>query len=570
MDSSNPVTTASTEFDLPNFIAAFPIALLGGERVAIYMSTNQQNEKQYFYQPLLLPDWSAYESNIDEVCAGKKEDEELTARITIETMRQNYLEELMAQLRANGHAPTLINPFPHAFFQIFADFGDRTVLITDEFIPSAGSGISLQPGAILSNRFTFEVKGSCLELRSLYERREVQNSLSGQLFAQGFAYSTDFVEIGAKFVSSEQIRTEIFGDETKEHRVVTNSTSRGGGFSVNLGVVQFGGGGSDGQIRTTQSDQRILSRDYLSEVVSKHRADLNLFVQGDPERTQELVKTFVSALLGLMDKVTVNIEKTSDQQWNLVNGAVTYATLSALEISEMQSMAPEQTATASETTSVAIPEGPTVSRATTGDFTTKNSIVWQFDGQNWIPTSVNLVILSKQEFSSETYLTAQLVHEEGQRATATKFIYPANYWVSQSDAPAPGTSPATGTIVISSEGLKAVVRQYTGDILLRGWISGSEDIAFLDNIRLAKIDHSLSSYAQPYTERYTYNLYQAASDWVGQSLADPAGANNSFQWLVKSQWTVGCGLLMWLIRTLLKLPSTAFLPTPPMLFLNQP
>jgi hypothetical protein len=424
--------STTSELDLPNYVNAFPINALGDERIAIY----KNSADQYFYQPLLLPDWEAYKEDIDTLCTNPGNTEIQTARLKVETMRQSYEDELLEQLRANGHQLNLINPFPHAFFQVFVDFGDRSALISDEFLPTANSGLGIQIGTALPNTVTFEVVGRCDELNNLYKRRTIQNSLSGQLFSQGFAYSTDFIQAGAVFSSNENIRTEVFGTESEEHRVVNVSSSSGGGFNLNLGFIAIGGSNSNTQVGTTQSDQRILSRDYLSRITTRYQAELKLFAQGDPERTRNTVENFLSVLLNLLPNVSLTFDKVSDQQWNLVNGAVTYATLSALDMSEIQKAAPQSTNTSSNTNSATIPNSATVSSAQTGDFTVKNDITWQYDGENWIPTSVDLEIVSESDLEKQFSLSGRFVNEEGRRATATKFNYPASFWSEQGNAPA--------------------------------------------------------------------------------------------------------------------------------------
>jgi hypothetical protein len=400
------------------------VTSLGSYEISLY----ENNGGQFFYQPLIIPDWNRYSISLKETCASIAQEDTRQLSLKVVFMDDVIENDLLTQLNSQGKTASRqnLNPLPHTIFQIFVDFGNRTTLISDKFLPPQNSGIGVQVNPQLPPYTYFEVEGTCAELESLYNRRQYDDTVSGQLFSQGFDFSSDFISASAKFANNQLIRSDLFGDETLEDRVVTSTKSKGGGWNVNLGVVKFGGGGGSTSISTSQGRQRIVSRDFITNTVSKYQADLTLFVQGNPERTQKIVEQFTNMLLGLMTSVEMEITVDNQGQWSLVNGALGYVNLVILDVKELQSTAPQLTNTSEDSTSVTA-NGATASQTKKGDFTYKNDVRWEFDGEKWIPTKVDLYILTEDSFDKAITFQAQFFNEDGNRATASAFAYPGAY-----------------------------------------------------------------------------------------------------------------------------------------------
>ncbi len=429
----------STDFEIPFALTPVRIPSLGDISVAVY--ANKDKDK-FYYQPLLLPDWPAFDEALTAVgCRTTSEGEAVhTVQLFVEHGRVGIEQEIVNGLiqQPEGASATLaiLSIIPHTYFQISVNFGpgfsNKDVLISTEEVPTQASGVSRQTVSNIRNKATYEITGSCAELSALYNRRGVENSVKGRLFGNGFAYSADFVSAALTITNTDALKAKLFGKESQEYRVVTKSKSSGGGMSLNLPGVSLGGGGTSASGSVTTSNQRILSRDFLVDFVSYNSFVLELEVVGDPARTQATVVKFVDALLSQMKEVRLAVDTTSNEQWKLLDGQVEYATLNKTEIEEFLKTAPEQTVTGSSEQSASA-DGATATTKNSSDFSYKDGIEWKRTGTGWIPTNVDLYVAIETDITNEYKLTGAFINVGGRRAMVNNFVYPATYWKDQGD-----------------------------------------------------------------------------------------------------------------------------------------
>lgn len=425
--------TSSIDFDLPNRVDAFRVPSLGNEFVEVYENADKT---QFFYQPLLLPDWSRYKDNVDTVCEDVASNELAIAILPIQLTSQEVEQDIVRLLHERGRADALsVSPLPHTIYQIFANLGTKTIVINDSDLPALNSGIGLQIKTSMPSIENYEIEATCAELNRLYQRRAVSGAVSGRLFAQGFAFSSDYIYASASFANNQQIRSELFGDEVFETTTDVTNSSSGGGFSVNLGLFKFGGGGGSTQTSTTTSQQRVVSRDYMNEIITRYSAQLDLRVRGNPERTRETVNQFTSILLGYFDAVELSIVRESETLWRLMEGQVTYANLGELEIKEILESKPElnNEVESERQASIGGRKGASGRSPDKGNFTYKNDVKWEFDGERWIPTKVDLFMVSESDLNKQIQFQAYFFNDDGKRATTSPFLYPANWLVNRQD-----------------------------------------------------------------------------------------------------------------------------------------
>lgn len=412
--------TSTVDLDLPNRIGAFKIPSLGMNQLEVYK--NKDNE--YFYQPILLPNWELIKNEIDKL--NGNEDDVFEIPITLDFINANIEQEILTAINLKGGTASEITTLPHTFYKITAKVGGVDIIINPDDLPSLKSGYKLQRQKTIVSPQEYYIKAKLKDLKEFYEKRGAQASFSGIMFSQGFAYNVNYVRGIAKFGSVSNINTELFGDEKKIQETIVKSSSSSSGLSLNLGDFSFASGSGKTGGTTKQINQRIVNRNYLNDIVSKYSVELELYATGNKEETKELINSFTGTLLELLKETEVRFNKLEDGNYQIISDVLGYSTIGKEKVKEILNYKPDFDYKSESNPSVEY-AGIKASDKKSTQMVYSGGIEWQRDGENWIPSKAKMYIMSKTDLLKDVKLEAVIENKKGDRATAVKFVFPAYY-----------------------------------------------------------------------------------------------------------------------------------------------
>ncbi|OJW34629.1 MAG: hypothetical protein BGO54_07820 [Sphingobacteriales bacterium 46-32] len=471
----NGGSNGTADLDIPNFIRVYSIDAVGGEQVETY----KNNNKQYFYNPLIIADWANFKSQLDKYNGGN-ENTPVKLLLKIYHYSNKVYDELKMLLERDEQVQNInLSNLPYSYYVLKARIGDDYVIINPTDLPTFSNIGNFQIKHMVPKVRNYEISGSLKQLREFYDLRSSNDNLKGSLYMGGFEFSSDYVKGTADFATSSKIRKQLFGDETLIDNQVIKSSSSDGGLSLSLGPLKLGGGKVESKIWTENEKKRILNRTYMSELININKTQIHILSFGDADKVRETKNEIIKYLLEkVSSQVTLEFQKVSDNEYNLVKDNITYATLKNDQVDKLLKSKPQR-----EFTSGAEQSGSSggVSGSSKENITSKggDDITWQYKGNEWVPTKVDMYILSEYQLKNSLSIDALSYNKEGKKTIEIPFIFPAVWLDENSQILNPGVvdrDNPIGTILAFAGNIDKIPAGWklcNGDILS---IHGNEEV----------------------------------------------------------------------------------------------
>ena len=456
------------QFDINSLFANVPVQEIGGNDVTVRVNTSNT---KYFIVPVLLPDWNKYK----EALGKSNGPGQITIDLPVQFRTENIVHELVNSINAIRQKKNLgeitqtdLCIVPYVFYEIAADLGrgGLTPVYYSIDLNSVDRGINLMSSVSISNKIIIPITGTFEELEYLYEHRMHERALVGTLFSRGYSVRSTSVSVHMKDLLSSSNLRSLSGDEKFETTTKVTSDSSGGGFAVNLGIVGFGKSKSSVTATTTTSRQRIVSRDYIESFVKEKSTNIEISSSGKPEEVNAEITKLVDYLLASCTETTLEFQKHDDNNWSIGNDLVGYCNLGERQIDEVLSAKPTLETESSHDSTF---EKEKKAKATTKNtFTSRvnNDISWSFNGEDWVPSKVDLYILDTSQLTRNVniFKTMNIVSDTSTTSYQQCFLNPAAVvainqdWLPYTDLFNQKTVPV-GTIVA-----------FWGMIAPKGWL----------------------------------------------------------------------------------------------------
>lgn len=405
--------SVTPDLDNPNFLRTYPIQAIGKELVATY----KNNRNQYFYNPLLIVDWNNFKSQLDNY-ANQPETKPLRLLLKIYHHDQKVYDELKMLLERDEHIQGInLSCLPYNYYILKAKIGDDYIIINPTDLPTFSNIGQFQTTYRINTQRNYIISGSLRDVRDFYNFRSSNDYLKGNLYTGGFEYSSDYVKGTADFANSSTIKKQLFGDETYIDNQVVKSSTNDGGLSLSLGPLKLGGGKVDSKVWTENEKKRILNRTYVSDLIAANKTEIHILSMGDPDRVRETRNQIINFLLDkVASQITLEFQKIGDNEYNLIKDNLLYATLKDNQVETLLKSKPQSEITTGSK-----------SGSNEDNITKKGNddITWQYKGNQWIPTKVDMYILSDFQLKNSLSIDALQYNKEGKKAIDIAFIYPA-------------------------------------------------------------------------------------------------------------------------------------------------
>jgi len=411
----------TADLDIPNFIRVYSIDAIGGEQVETY----RNNNKQYFYNPIIIVDWKNFKGQLDKY-SSQSENSSVKLLLKIYHYNKKVYDELKMLLERDEQVQNInLSNLPYSYYVVKARIGEDYIIINPTDLPTFSTVGNFQIKHMVPRERNYEIFGTLKQLREFYDLRSSNDNLKGSLYMGGFEFSSDYVKGTADFATSSTIKKKLFGDETLIDNQVVRSSSSEGGLSLSLGPLKLGGGKVDSKVWTENEKKRILNRNYVSDLITNNQTEIHILSMGGADKVRETKNEIMKYLLEkIASQVTLEFQKISDNEYNLVRDNITYATLKNDQVDKLLKSKPQREFTSSNEISGS---SGGASGSSKDNISSKGSddITWQYKGNEWIPTKVDMYILSEYQLKNSLSIDALSYNKQGKKTIEIPFIFPA-------------------------------------------------------------------------------------------------------------------------------------------------
>jgi microcystin-dependent protein len=443
MPENNDNVGASLELEVPNFYGEFK--LISIEDIAIDVYKNSRND--FSYTPLLLVDWVKFKQDLDLL--NQAATETLEIPILLRFKNDKIDAELITAIRNLGGIVSNLTILPHTFFKLTAKIGGVEQILNVSDIPVSEDGISLTRKYNITSPQMYKVRGKIAELQYFYKWRSLGEQMQGELYSDGFTYTSNYIKALATFLSDTSIRKELVGDETIVDKTILNNSTSGAGASISLPGISIGGGATTSSGGSEKFKKRFLNRNYIADFLNHYKSDLRIEATASPEQIKYVLDNLVTRLFDLGSKVSVEFKKLEADEYALIVAEADYTRIGKIKAQDILKYKPDFEKIDDQEGKVKV-DGVEIPIKKNSTYKSKDDVEWTYDGEMLIPTKVNMVLLSDSRLSNEFDFSSLLISKDGRRSTVTKFIYPS-VWLADNSTkvtqPAQEISNPIGAIV---------------------------------------------------------------------------------------------------------------------------
>lgn len=422
MAINNTPQGTALDFEIPSFYKTFNLPSYGGLKIAVYKS---EAIEAYFYTPLILVDWNKFKISLENLKNDKKTIQEIPIIIqhSDEKIEKEIIANIIRTAKDKENSEISLNLLPFKFYKIYAKIGDRKIWLNEDDISNLTPEDNFTIQLTLIHERAYLLKGTFEELNYFYKNNYL-NLIWANLYSDGSPYSTTTISAIATFFNNSKNIKKIIGDEDLIKTNEVKSSTSGGGFGLSLGPLSLGGASSSTTVSNEQKTKRYLNRNYVSQVISENKSEINLTIDGDTTKYTDLIKLFVDKLFENKQKVEAEIKLDDSNNLSLTIDQINYVTLSPSDSETILKAKPivDKSDENKESFTYAGIKGE---KETKNNFKTQDDIEWQRKGTEIIPIKVDLFLFSESQLKDEFSSLAILVNREAKKNTITPFLYPA-------------------------------------------------------------------------------------------------------------------------------------------------
>lgn len=427
------------------FRNTYPEAL-NGASIAVFGDPSDKRER-YYIQPYFIPDLTSFSKSINDECKNLPGDTIISVPLSFEISSKTVSEQVVAELSQvvnDKISLSQLHSYPYAMLTITT--GDEDPLddvqssVRFRFPPGVSDTII---SGVIANTVAFQnllgkrpirLRDSCDQLMAI----SLTGDISAQIYSQYKQIKRNATLVELRQFSKSKSVADLFREESASGEKTGITRSSGGAVGINFGGL-FGGGSDSSTIRTSIHDtrRRAISGNLIQSAAREYEANLSVTrwteLKKDGIQDDALVKTLVDYVTSRSDFVMARFNKTDDNQWAITVGEHTRS-VSVDEVKMLQdtSVSPELAMSGKETFDCGMIAAAATGGATEGakkaaeasgkgengkgkdcsaerDMTYKDSrgIKWEHDGADWVPTSVDLYITSKQKLDTNVVASAE-------------------------------------------------------------------------------------------------------------------------------------------------------------------
>lgn len=446
--ADNPASTADKvmsdlSFDIDNIYTTLQLESLASQ-VVVY--TNSKNNK-FFTVPYLLPNWQSYKEQLDKLSANNQQPLKIyEIRFPIRLVDKIVQDEILGKLNSLPDSEGKIKKInsgdlgvvPFVFYQIKVNLGGQERLVYSSVDLSTLNNKLIPTTALGAADQVISLKGTLEELSEFYKDRTDSSKITGTLYSAGYTFDKSELTAKLEILMSSNRTANLLRDEKLEVSKTIETTTRkaAGGLSINLGFVRFGGGAGSSTTTTTEknSTQRIMSGSFVSDLVRENASALQIdCVSSNSAECDQWIEKISDFFLREAPKISAELKEQADGSYQLGNKELGYATLGKLQAEEL--IKTKNNLSTDMSTDVTVKVQDTEIKDKREDkITFDDDIEWEFKGDRWIPTKVDLYVVDTARLKETIQLSiTKTTISKDKKEYSVLFTYPAAHLAEQAE-----------------------------------------------------------------------------------------------------------------------------------------
>lgn len=432
--ASPPVTARASETRLGYTADAtvYPPMLNGQAAIVVYRDPSDNRQRRYV-KPILIPSWETFSAKVAEACRDQQPETVKTVPLRVEFSSKKLNEEIVKQLNERADPQVRLDQlFSYPIYALFVVSGSKSpnddIQTKIQFRYPSGISDALprgvnaaldQPLLGIGTNPPLRITESCENLTAITETRDID----------AYVY-TEFAEVklnaaSAVFHAFTQTRAFIELERTETSSGVVSVTSRTGSKGVGFNFGGFlSGSVIEGKtiVDTQDTRRRFVSANVAQQIAEDAVLSGAVYTRSEaPDliSTDSLITALLDFILGQAKLVSATLERRENGQMAIVAGeqlrflsreetkmVLESAPTLELNLSDHQQVDCSMVAmatnydTAAATAGSAPPNSGEHGKQCTSERNLgskyANSIRWQKDGNDWVPTSVDLYAVNTQ------------------------------------------------------------------------------------------------------------------------------------------------------------------------------
>lgn len=444
--ADNPASTADKvmsdlSFDIDNIYTTLQLESLASQ-VVVY--TNSKSNK-FFTVPYLLPNWKSYKEQLDKLSASSPQTAQIheikfPIRLVDKIVQDEILGKLNSLSDSDGKTKKInsgdLGVVPFVFYQIKVNLGGQERLVYSSVDLSTLNNKLIPTTALGAADQVISLKGTLEELSEFYKDRTDSSKITGTLYSAGYTFDKSELTAKLEILMSSNRTANLLRDEKLEVSKTIETTTRkaAGGLSINLGFVRFGGGAGSSTTTTTEknSTQRIMSGSFVSDLVRENASALQIdCVSSNSAECDQWIEKISDFFLREAPKISAELKEQADGSYQLGNKELGYATLGKLQADELiktkNNLSTDMSAVSDSADNKA--EVKHQNKITFDD-----DIEWEFKGDRWIPTKVDLYVVDTVRLKEAIQLSiTKTTISKDKKEYSVLFTYPAAHLAEQAE-----------------------------------------------------------------------------------------------------------------------------------------
>lgn len=394
-----------------------PDALMGST-MSVYVQPGGNVEgtgaARYFTHLYFMPYWNDFEEDVSAACDTVSSSEVVSVPFRFQVASQRVRQQIVEELNRNeglGMSASDLLMFPFVLLTVSTGRkvgGDSIdTIVRFRYPPGVLEGVGSSIGTtnefpVSLSRDPIRLTDTCGQLRMIIHRRDV----SAHTYIPRKEVKRNIALVGLQTFTDSRSFRELMREEEARGSEVLRTTSSGGSVGFNMGGYFFG---NQDESETTVSSRdtrlRAVSLNLIQDAMQRHSTNIMFIRSEEFEASDQLPEErMLQFVLAQADKHTASIEKTGDDQFKILLGNVE-RTLSMQQVNEMRKAARDLLTEGSASTTVTTPEGLETTAEQDLKYDNSTGVTWEFKGEEWVPTSAELYILSQSQL--RTNVTAQ-------------------------------------------------------------------------------------------------------------------------------------------------------------------
>lgn len=372
------------------------VALYGDHSIKVFEFDNK-----YYYTPVPTVDWPRFKQDVSSNCSGRSDEEMAFVRLQV----RHYSKQTKTAIAQAGKISlSQLTEVPVYAWSFFAKgyTGNETVLGIEPSTSTLFLGESLESSVNIPPRSTLSLQKSCGFLREIAD----VESLVVAYHAVGQKFKKSKLTAGVVLKNSSSDLFDVDMDSSEVQETSISVSGGASGFALDMGPIRFGNAKSKSTTTSSTTNTRFISRSWLAKRSANLVRGLKIEQICDQSEScgdTTLINLVVDFVKQHATEQTLTLQDMGNQTFKMLLNEVD---VNSAKITIDETVKGELDLLYDAATN----EGGKVSaggveaerdRDAANKLHVKNIGSFERKGEDWVPTSLKVLMVNKQQLSEK-------------------------------------------------------------------------------------------------------------------------------------------------------------------------